>query len=221
MLLISLILAAIAAVPEHDPLEYAFISHAKIADESDGSANRWPNMAVLEDGRVLVVWSRQPSGDGEDAILASFSRDCGCNWTAPAAILATPGLFIDADPSIVVSGSRVQRAMACIAASSRPLASGSTASGLPAPGRSANTSTWTKGRVAMATILSGKGAEVTSPPCHGSPRALHLRPTPRHRRRRPVPGARRDRSRGPGWLGSGRRHPAGGRGGEAGRRCWR
>ncbi len=107
MLLISLILAAIAAVPEHDPLEYAFISHAKIADESDGSANRWPNMAVLEDGRVLVVWSRQPSGDGEDAILASFSRDCGCSWTAPAAILATPGLFIDADPSIVVSGSRV------------------------------------------------------------------------------------------------------------------
>src|SRR5690606_21552676 len=50
----------------------------------------------------------------------------------------------------VVSGSRVQRAMACIAASFSPVASRTTASGLPAPGRSANTSTWTKGRWAMA-----------------------------------------------------------------------
>src|SRR5690606_25826786 len=47
--------------------------------------------------------------------------------------------------------------MACIAASSRPVASSTTARGLPAPGRSANTSTWTKGRWAMG-CLGGFGA---------------------------------------------------------------
>lgn len=106
MLVLSLVLAALAAVPESGPLEYAFIAQARIADESDGSANRWPNMAALEDGRIMVVWSHQPPGDAKDAIVASFSRDCGCTWTPPKTILATAG-FVDADPSIVVSGTRV------------------------------------------------------------------------------------------------------------------
>jgi hypothetical protein len=43
----------------------------------------------------------------------------------------------------VVSGSRVQRAIACMRASSRPSASSTTASGLPSPAREANTSSCT------------------------------------------------------------------------------
>src|SRR5690606_32918573 len=58
----------------------------------------------------------------------------------------------------VVSGRRVQRAMACMAASSRPSASSTTASGLPVPGRGAKTSSCRKRRLVMGTPQAGGGA---------------------------------------------------------------
>src|SRR5690606_33355152 len=71
--------------------------------------------------------------------------------------------------------------MACIAASSRPSASSTTASGLPAPGRSANTSTWTNGRSAIGQLLGSKVAELSnlrSPIQGAAQRCLYLAADP-------------------------------------------
>jgi len=108
-MLLSMSAFAIAAAfhaPGGDPMQYAFITHARIADESDGSANCWPCVALLDDGRILAVWARRAANAPDDAIVAAVSRDSGCTWTPPNTLIAIPE-YIDADPSIVVSGPRV------------------------------------------------------------------------------------------------------------------
>jgi len=81
-------------------------SHVTVASHVDGSANRWPCMARLADGRLLVVWSQLATGAKDDAIVAAFSVDHGATWGEPERLIANEGLT-DADPSIVVSGERV------------------------------------------------------------------------------------------------------------------
>ena len=92
-MLLSMSAFAIAAAfhaPGGDPMQYAFITHARIADESDGSANCWPCVALLDDGRILAVWARRAANAPDDAIVAAVSRDSGCTWTPPNSLIAIP-----------------------------------------------------------------------------------------------------------------------------------
>jgi len=104
--LFSAMLALAGAVFAGGALDdYAFFAQWTVASHEDGSQNRWPCMARLADGRILLVWSRLDA-KGEDAIVAGVSKDAGCSWAPPKALISHDGV-IDADPSIVVSGSRV------------------------------------------------------------------------------------------------------------------
>ena len=83
---------------------YPFFSQWTLASHADGSQNNWPCVVRLNDGRILVVWSRLV--DGTYTVVGAFSSDAGCSWKTPKSLIAHEGL-VNADPSIVVSGDRV------------------------------------------------------------------------------------------------------------------
>jgi len=92
-----------AAVPREAS---ALFAQSTIASHEDGRNHGLPSMARLGDGRILVVWSRFAPGSSDFAIVGAFSTDGGASWTPPHTFIDHEGV-LDADPSIVVSGSRV------------------------------------------------------------------------------------------------------------------
>ncbi|MBX7258907.1 MAG: exo-alpha-sialidase [Candidatus Hydrogenedentes bacterium] len=99
-------IAVLCALAEPDT-SYAFFSQSTVASHDENYKHGLPSMARLSDDRILVVWTRFPSDGSEDmAILGSFSSDAGCTWSQPQLLIDHPKL-LDADPSVVVSGSRV------------------------------------------------------------------------------------------------------------------
>lgn len=83
-----------------------FFEQITAASHEDGHQHRWPCIAVLEDKRLLLTWSRAAAEPADDAVVCSLSEDHGRTWSEPRSLIAWDGL-IDADPSIVVSGPRV------------------------------------------------------------------------------------------------------------------
>lgn len=86
--------------------DYPFFTQSVVASHEDGFNHGLPSMACLSDGRVLVTWARWKEGSNDFAVVGTLSPDCGCHWSATQVLLDHPGV-LDADPSIVVSGSRV------------------------------------------------------------------------------------------------------------------
>ena len=82
-----------------------------LASHQDVNWNRYPSMARLDDGRLMVVWysSREHANRSlakdRDSIAGIFSDDHGRTWSKPVPLIRTPEY--DLDPSILVSGSRV------------------------------------------------------------------------------------------------------------------
>ena len=82
-----------------------------LASHKDVEWNRYPSMARLDDGRLMVVWysSREyrttPSAKEKDSIVGIFSNDHGLTWSKPVPLIRTPEH--DLDPSILVSGERI------------------------------------------------------------------------------------------------------------------
>lgn len=83
-----------------------FFEQATVASHEDGHQHRWPCIALLGDHRLLLTWSRAAAEPADDAVVCALSDDHGRTWSEPRALIAWDGL-IDADPNIVVSGSRV------------------------------------------------------------------------------------------------------------------
>jgi len=77
-----------------------------VASHEDGHQHRWPCIALLDDHRLLLTWSRAAADPADDAVVCVLSDDHGRTWSEPRVLIAWDGL-IDADPNIVVSASRV------------------------------------------------------------------------------------------------------------------
>jgi len=76
---------------------------------SDGAAffrNTIPQVARLGDGRLLCVFGAYARDSADGRVMASFSSDGGRTWSAPRLLIDQPGMN-DADPNILVDGSRV------------------------------------------------------------------------------------------------------------------
>jgi len=82
-----------------------------LASHKDVEWNRYPSMARLDDGRLMVVWysSKEyrstPIAKKNDRIVGIYSSDHGRTWSAPVPLIRTPGH--DLDPSILVAGKRI------------------------------------------------------------------------------------------------------------------
>ena len=82
-----------------------------LASHKDVEWNRYPTMARLDDGRLMVVWysskeyGTPPIAKENDSIVGIYSSDHGRTWSEPVPVLRTPGH--DLDPSILVSGKRI------------------------------------------------------------------------------------------------------------------
>ena len=83
-----------------------FFEQITVASHEDQHQHRWPCIAVLEDGRLLLTWSRAAAEPSDDAIVYALSEDHGRTWSEPKPLIAKEG-FIEADPNIVVSGPRI------------------------------------------------------------------------------------------------------------------
>lgn len=85
-----------------------FFEQRVVAQAQGGSQNCWPCMARLSDSRLLVVWAQAAKKESMNdyAILGAFSGDSGQTWTQPRVLIDNEGV-LDADPSIVVTGSRI------------------------------------------------------------------------------------------------------------------
>lgn len=92
-----------AAFAQEDAL---FFTQATVAAHGGGEHHGLPCIATLNDGRLLLVWSRYPDKADDFAVMGAFSADCGCSWTSPQVLIDHPGL-VDADANIVVDGVRV------------------------------------------------------------------------------------------------------------------
>ncbi|MDQ1256283.1 MAG: Sialidase protein [Candidatus Hydrogenedentes bacterium] len=100
--MLGVCLAGFSATPD----DYAHFAQSTVASHEDGHEHRWPCMARLSDGRILVVWSRLDLATNEDAIVGRVSQDGGCNWAGDRVFIQFDGQ-VDADPSMVVSGDRI------------------------------------------------------------------------------------------------------------------
>ena len=82
-----------------------------VASHKDVEWNRYPSMARLDDGRLMVVWystreyADRSRAKDKDSVTGIFSSDHGRTWSKPVPLIRTPEY--DLDPSILVSGSRV------------------------------------------------------------------------------------------------------------------
>ncbi len=82
-----------------------------LASHKDVEWNRYPSMARLDDGRLMVIWysSREYANRSlvkdRDSVAGIFSDDHGRTWSKPVPLIQTPGY--DLDPSILVSGERI------------------------------------------------------------------------------------------------------------------
>ena len=86
--------------------EYAFFAQETVAAHDATYHHSLPCVALLEDERLLLVWSRYAPGSTDFSVVGSFSADGGCSWAPPQVLIDHPGL-LDADANIVVAGSRV------------------------------------------------------------------------------------------------------------------
>jgi lysophospholipase L1-like esterase len=102
----TILLLLAAVLPALSQGEEPFFEQRTIASHEDQHQHRWPCIALLEEGRLLLTWSRAAAAPSDDAIVCSFSEDHGRTWSEPRTLIAWDG-FIEADPNIVVSGSRV------------------------------------------------------------------------------------------------------------------
>lgn len=103
MAILMFITAALTTLPQGTP---PFFEQTTIASHEDTHQHRWPCIARLADDRLLVTWSRAAASPADDAVVCAFSEDHGRIWSEPRTLIAWEG-FIEADPNIVVSGSRV------------------------------------------------------------------------------------------------------------------
>lgn len=102
----SMILIAATALLLLQQTSEPFFEQITVASHEDGHQHRWPCIALLDDQRLLLTWSRAAADPADDAVVCVLSDDHGRTWSEPRALIAWDGL-IDADPSIVVSGPRV------------------------------------------------------------------------------------------------------------------
>ncbi len=102
MMITLLIGAACLFSPPPGP---SFEQHT-IASHEEGHQHRWPCIAALDDGRLLLTWSRAATEPSDDAVVYAISEDHGRTWSEPVTLIARED-FIEADPNIVVSGSRI------------------------------------------------------------------------------------------------------------------
>lgn len=71
------------------------------------TTNAYPSVGLLEDGRLLCVYSVRTTDDPRKFCIAgSFSSDHGLSWSAPVILINTPGAN-DYDPGLMIIGSRV------------------------------------------------------------------------------------------------------------------
>ncbi len=101
---IALLLGTACLFSLHSP-EPIFEQHT-VASHEDHHQHRWPCMVVLDDARLLLTWSRAAAEPSDDAVVYAISEDHGRTWSEAAPLIAKEG-FIEADPNIVVSGSRI------------------------------------------------------------------------------------------------------------------
>jgi len=114
MNLLALVMAAFAAAGNAgEPDSFRFFCQMTVAScagnsEAGGTGLKHglPCLARLGDDRLLVVWSRYKAGSDDFGVVGSFSEDGGCSWTPPQVLLDHPGV-LDADPNIIVTGTRV------------------------------------------------------------------------------------------------------------------
>jgi BNR repeat-like domain len=79
----------------------------KVTTEKHYSVNAYPSVGLLQDGRLLCVFSVRTKGaSAKYSIAGSFSRDHGKSWSAPVILIDTPG-HDDYDPGLMVIGPRV------------------------------------------------------------------------------------------------------------------
>ena len=82
-----------------EPIEIATGAHYK--------TNAYPSVGLLEDGRLLCVYSiRTTDKPRKFCVAGSFSSDHGLSWSAPHILINTPD-GNDYDPGLMIIGSRV------------------------------------------------------------------------------------------------------------------
>ncbi len=103
----TLLLWCLGLAPgQRDAAEYPFFSQSTVAAHDASFHHSLPCIALLEDERLMLVWSRYAPSSTDFAVVGAFSSDGGCSWTPPQSLIDHPGL-LDADANIVVVGSRV------------------------------------------------------------------------------------------------------------------
>ncbi|MCX5757931.1 MAG: sialidase family protein, partial [Candidatus Hydrogenedentes bacterium] len=86
--------------------DFAFFSQSTVAAHDEHMQHGLPCIGRLGDGRLLLVWARNPVNSSDFSIVGALSSDCGCTWTPPKVFIDHPGL-LDADPNVVVIDNRV------------------------------------------------------------------------------------------------------------------